>query len=135
VRTEPLTPSSPPDLGENVLVLPDGELGHLARKWVGRTIETRVSCFYADTQEFHCIVTGGARVDFSDLEPDDARADLEMNCDTLKKSSKSRCTVTVRFIFAGFEKLETGSLVGAITLIKARHDHGVLIAPKRRKAR
>jgi hypothetical protein len=105
----------------DVVFVPSSELREQTHKWDGRTVETTANCFHADKGAFRCMAGGRASIDFSELEPYDARDDLEKNCDTLERAFSDRCTVTIRFIYESFEEMEIGAS-GRVTLVRARDD-------------
>lgn len=132
VETPPSSSLLTAKAGEIVRV-PSREISVQTHKWDGRIIETTASCFYADINEFRCIAEGRGRVDFTDLEPAAARADIEKNCDTTDKVAKSRCKVTLRFVYDSFEQMDTGGVFGHITIVKAKDDFGAVILPGKKK--
>ncbi len=107
-----------------VVILPSRELGAHTLKWRDKIVETKAYCSYAG-HEYDCII-GGARVQFSSIEPPEARTEVERRCDNLQKAQDSFCMVTIRFILAGFQASETGGM----TLLKARDGRGALISPR-----
>jgi hypothetical protein len=115
----------------DVVLVPSSELRERTHRWDGRTVETTVNCFHADIGEYRCTAGRHASIDFSDLEPYEARENLEKNCGTLEKSFSDQCTVTIRFIFESFDEMEIGAS-GRLTLVRARDDRGMVIASKRK---
>lgn len=102
------------------------DMGVQTRKWQGKTIETRMSCFYADKDEFRC-TTRSARVDFSSITPPEARRRVEDDCDTIEKSSRARCTFTVRFVWRDSEMRPLG--LSRLHMITAESDAGEIVLP------
>jgi hypothetical protein len=84
------------------------DLATETHKWEGKTIETTNFCFYADVDEFRCSSPGGARVDFTDIQPEAARKSLESNCDTVSKVLSRACRVKVQFVYDHYERVESG---------------------------
>jgi hypothetical protein len=115
-------------LAEEIKRLTAADLAVQTHKWEGKTIETRMSCFYADKDEFRC-VGSRARVDFTDITNAHGRKFLEDNCDTIAKSGRPRCTVTIRFVYESNERVETGVL--PITYVKAEDNKGEVLPSKR----
>ena len=68
------------------------------KKWAGKKVQGTFSCFYADVDEFRCIANR-ARVDFTSLEPPEARKRLEDQCDTIERSNRKTCTVNIQFTY------------------------------------
>jgi len=116
---------------DTVVRLKAQDLSAQTSKWVGKTVETTMSCFYADKDEFRC-VGGGARVDFSSLQPEAERTKIESNCDTISKSAKSVCTVRFQFVYQSNRKVDTGGLMGQMTVIEATDDAGTIMPKGKR---
>ena len=108
------------------------DMGVQTRKWQGKTVETRMSCFYADKDEFRC-TTRGARVDFSSITPPEARQRVEDDCDTIEKSTRARCTFTVRFVWKESEMRPLG--ISRLHMITAENDAGEIMLPPAAKRR
>lgn len=98
-----------PAFADHIVRVSAQDLAVQTHKWDGKTIETVMYCFYADVNEYRCSTPDGARVDFSDLQPDAARASLEKNCDTVSKVLSPACRLRLRFVYEGFDVLELGS--------------------------
>jgi hypothetical protein len=113
---------------EDLKTLTAADLAVQTHKWEGKRVETRMSCFYADKDEFRC-VGSRARVDFTEITNADGRKFLEENCDTIAKSGRPRCTVTIRFVYESNERVETGVL--PITYVKAEDNKGEVLPSKR----
>ena len=86
---------------EEVTKLDGSDLAVETSKWKGKKIETVMSCFYADVEDYRC-VGGDARVDFSTISNEEGKQLLEKNCDTIKKSSRDICKVRIRFVYEDY---------------------------------
>ena len=96
------------------------DLAAETHKWDDRVIETRMSCFYADKEEFRCI-GGGARIDVRRILPAAAQQRIEDRCDTISKSNGKACNLTFKFVYSGFSRMESGNgLLRRITYIAAK---------------
>lgn len=96
------------------------DLSAETHKWDDRVIETRMSCFYADKDEFRCI-GGGARIDVRRILPASVQQRVEDRCDTISKSNGKACNVTFKFVYAGFSRMESGNgLARRINYIAAK---------------
>jgi len=96
------------------------DLAAETHKWDDRVIETRMSCFYADKDEFRCI-GGGARIDVRRILPATAQQRIEDRCDTISKSNGKACNLRFKFVYSGFSRMESGNgLVRRITYIAAK---------------
>jgi hypothetical protein len=127
---------STPALADDVIRLTGPDLGVQTHKWDGKTIETDANCFYADKDEFRCMVGGLARIDFSTIEPKESQAFVERNCDTMEKVFHgAKCKLTIRFVYDGFDEMQTGGLFGRITIVKARGDRGSVVSSEKEKRR
>ena len=113
---------------EDIKKLTSADLSVETHKWDGKTIEASFSCFYADKDEFRCIGVGGGhvRADFSTLTPLEKREGLENDCDTIKKSSSKKCTVTIRFVYTGYSTQEANAF-SKLTLIEAQNNAGEIV--------
>lgn len=111
----------------SIVVLSASDLAAQTHKWDGKQIITTLSCFYADTDEYRC-VGGGARVDFSSLEPSASRERIERNCDTISKSISRRCKVRVQFEYAGYTEMETGGFFRKLTVVLPAAGLGTIIS-------
>jgi hypothetical protein len=94
-------------------------------KWDGKRIQTGAHCFYADKDEYRCMVgiVSGAelvRIDFSEIEPESMKKSIEDNCDTIEKMVLRPCSVTVIFTYAGNGRQE--SLNGRTTMFILAED-------------
>jgi len=128
VSTDSASPSAPTEDADKVaLDLPSAsgvvrlsglDLSAETRKWMGKTVETRASCFYADLNEFRCVASG-FRVDLEQVYPVAARERLERDCDTIAKSSRRGCMVTLRFKYADYSRMESGGYGGRLTVVRA----------------
>ena len=106
---------------DDVKKLSGADLAVQTHKWDGKTVETSGSCFYADVNEYRCVtfgVGGGARVDFSTLEPDAARKKIEDHCDTISKMLTKACIVRFRFVYESYDTHVSGSDVLHIVIAK-----------------
>jgi hypothetical protein len=79
-------------------------------KWDGKTIQATMQCFYADKDEFRCIVGAsgrtGVRVDFQDIEPPSMKKAIEDKCDTVEKAASRLCRVQATFVYLGNNREE-----------------------------
>src|SRR3954454_23182917 len=89
---------------EEITKLEGGDLAVETSKWKGKKIETVMSCFYADVEDYRC-VGGRARLDFSTISNEEGKQLLEKNCDTIKKSSRDICTVRIRFVYEDYRRV------------------------------
>ena len=74
---------------EEITKLEGGDLAVETSKCKGKKIETVMSCFYADVEDYPC-VGGRARVDFSTISNEEGKQHIEQNCDTVDKSMNNR---------------------------------------------
>jgi hypothetical protein len=102
----------------NIVRLSGVDLSAETRKWFGKVVQTKASCFYADVDEFRC-VSSNFRIDLAEIKPASARAKLERECDTIAKSARGVCTVTLRFKYADYSRMENGGLNGRTTMVRA----------------
>ncbi|MCW2314828.1 hypothetical protein M2322_000348 [Rhodoblastus acidophilus] len=121
-----------------VVRLSGADLRAETHKWIGKIVETRARCFYADLHRFQCS-SGHFRVELTEIEPASARATIERECDTATKASRPVCTMPIRFKYAEFARMDLGGADGRLTLVKAVADVGYApaqrIAQKRPDAR
>ena len=106
---------------DDVKKLTGTDLAVQTHKWDGKTIETTGFCFYADVDEYRCMVpgvSGGARVDFSKLEPESARKKLEDKCNTISKMLTKACSIRFQFVYEGYDTHESGTDVFHIVIAK-----------------
>ena len=79
------------------------DLAVQTHKWDDKTIQATAKCFYADTNEYRCGVgvSGNTfvRVDFSEIEPDALKKNIEDNCDTVEKMQSRACYVSITFVY------------------------------------
>lgn len=97
---------------DDVKKLSGSDLAVQTHKWDGRTVETSGYCFYADVNEYRCMtlgVGGGARVDFTKLEPEAARKKIEDNCDTISKMLTKACAVRFQFVYESYDTHVSGN--------------------------
>jgi hypothetical protein len=106
------------------------DLGVQTRKWDGRTVEGRMSCFYADKDEFRCIA-GTARLDLSNITPLFERQKIEKECDTIDRSERSVCTVNLRFVWKSSSMRNLG--LRQQHMIVAVQDTAEIVPAPRRK--
>lgn len=118
-------------LAQEVKTLSPADLAIQTTKWQGKMVETTFRCFYADKDEFRCIA-GRTRVDFSALEPAEARTTLENKCDTVEGLAKnSQCVVKIRFEYEDSEiKDNNGS---RLTVVSAKDSKGEIIPTGKKK--
>ena len=90
-------------------------------KWKGKKIETVMSCYYADIEDYRCVSGEGSRVDFSTISNEEGKEHLEKNCDTLSKSSRDICTMRIVFVDEDYERVENGR---RLTMISAQDEAG-----------
>jgi len=102
----------------NVIRLSGLDLSAETRKWIGKIVETRASCFYADLNEFRCVASG-FRIDLAQIQPRETREKLERECDTIGKSARRLCMVTLRFKYADYTRMDTGGYSGHLTVVRA----------------
>ena len=114
---------------DDVLKVSSQDLAVQTHKWDGKTIEVVLSCFYADLADYRC-VGRGARVDLTTIEDEKSRAYIEKNCDTISKSDKRACTVTVRFVYESFDTMDT-NFGGKLTVIAAKDGVGTVLLKAR----
>jgi hypothetical protein len=100
-------------------------------KWKGKKIETVMSCFYADVEDYRCVGGTGSRVDFSIISNEEGKQHLEKNCDTIGKISKDICTVRIRFVYEDFERRERAN--SNFTLISAEDQKGEVFPVDRKR--
>lgn len=98
-------------------------------KWVGKTIEAKAFCFYADKADFRCLFhVGGARIDFTELQPTEAQEYIENTCGTLKQAASEKCHFTLRFVYERFDVQESGSNDGGrLTMITAKDNKAIIV--------
>ncbi|MGO9005476.1 MAG: hypothetical protein ACLQIQ_07720 [Beijerinckiaceae bacterium] len=76
-------------------------------KFKGKPIELAgVRCFYADVNEYRCIGRAhDAVVVFAkDVEPEEAKSDLEDRCGAIKQIEAPACRKTIRFVVQDFSE-------------------------------
>lgn len=117
-----------PAVADDIVRVTMIDLAVQTHKWDGKTMETSAYCFYADVDEFRCTWPGGARVDFSDIEPKDAQTRIEKNCDTLSKAFTRACLVKFRFVYDHFTTLATDD--GGVIHIVVATDNKATLAGK-----
>jgi len=129
--TESTEPQKKPSLlqSRDVVRLAGNDLAVQTHKWDGKIIETKAHCFYADINEYRCMAgtLATARIDFSSIEPDDALANIERNCDTIEKMGGKKCFVTIRFTYESFKEIDMGGLYGKMTMILAKNAEGAIV--------
>jgi len=106
---------------DDVKKLSGDDLGVQTHKWDGKTIETTGFCFYADVNEYRCLAKGrigGARIDFSKLEPASEKKRIEDNCDQLAKMLTKTCAVRLQFVYEGFDTHMVGTDLVRVVLAK-----------------
>lgn len=106
---------------DDVKKLSGSDLAVQTHKWDGKTIETTGYCFYADLNEYRCMtvgVTGGARIDFTTLEPEAARKKIEDNCDTVTKMLSKKCEFRFQFVYKAYDVHVSGNDVFHIVIAK-----------------
>jgi hypothetical protein len=107
---------------DDVKKLSGADLAVQTHKWDGKTIETSGFCFYADVNEYRCMVPGaggvGARVDFMTMEPDAARQKIEDHCDTISKMLTKACAVRFQFVYESYDTHVSGADVFHIVIAK-----------------
>ena len=113
-------------LADDVVRVTSLDLAAQTHKWDGKTIETQSYCFYADVNEFRCAMPGGARIDFTDLQPDAARAVIEKNCDTISKFMSRPCFIKFRFVYESYGLLDANDGTQLHT-VKAKDDIGTIL--------
>jgi hypothetical protein len=81
------------------------DLAVQTHKWDGKVIQMNVQCFYADVDEYRCMIGGGAgafvRVDFAEVEPAEIKKAMDDNCDTIEKMLTRGCSFQVTFTYMG----------------------------------
>jgi hypothetical protein len=86
------------------------DLSVQTHKWDGKTIQATMRCFFADKDEYRCIVglsgRTGVRVDFQDIEPPNMKKMIEDKCDTVAKSVLRACMVQSTFVYLGNDREE-----------------------------
>jgi hypothetical protein len=97
-------------------------------KWIGRTIETKAFCFYADRDEFRCMAGPRARIDFTKLYPYEAQTYIQNKCDTINKAFSKMCLVTLRFTYEKFDEMDSGGMSGKTTIVIAKDNKGTIVA-------
>jgi len=113
--------------------LSSADLAVQTSKWEGRLVEATFRCFYADKDEFRCIA-GRARVDFSEIVPAEARAELENKCDTIEGAARRpECSVKVRFTYEGSDIQQSG--ISSLTVVSAKDGKGEIIPTAKKKRR
>ena len=100
-------------------------------KWQGKKIETVMSCFYADVEDYRC-VGGRARVDFSTISNEEGKQHIEQNCDTVDKSMSNRCTLRIVFVYEDFERREVNRSEN-LTYISAQDEKGEVFPAERKR--
>lgn len=114
-----------------VVRLSGADLRAETHKWVGKIVETRARCFYADLHRFQCSAAQ-FRVELTEIEPAAARATIERECDTTAKASRPVRVVPIRFKYGEYARMDLGGADGRLTLVKAVADVGY--APAQRVA-
>ncbi|MDH7797196.1 MULTISPECIES: hypothetical protein [unclassified Beijerinckia] len=106
------TPTSSPELSAKAApITPDltgptkkllaRDLAAQTSKWDGQRIETTMSCFYADKNDYRCS-GGGARIDISRVSNAQGREIVEDRCDTLTKSASRACNFRIVFVYGRY---------------------------------
>ena len=109
---------------QEVRKLSAADLAVQTKKWAGKKVQGTFSCFYADVDEFRCIANR-ARVDFTSLEPPEARKRLEDQCDTIERSNRKTCTVNIQFTYEESDIRQNGLF--QMTVITAEDNKGVVV--------
>ncbi|MGO8738581.1 hypothetical protein [Rhodoblastus sp.] len=121
-----------PSFADDVKRLSGADLAVQTHKWEGETIETTGHCFYADVDEYRCVVGGpggAARIDFKTITPDAARQNLEDHCDTVEKLSSRACFVRFQFVYESFDLL-AGSYGQLTTLVIPKDGAATIVGKK-----
>jgi len=90
-----------PDLTGPTKKLLARDLAAQTSKWNGQRIETTMSCFYADRNDYRCI-GGGTRIDVSRVANAEGRQWVEDRCDTLSKSTSRACNYRIVFVYGRY---------------------------------
>lgn len=90
-----------PDLAGPAKKLLARDLAAQTSKWDGQRIETTMSCFYADRNDYRCI-GGGTRIDVSRVANAEGRQWVEDRCDTLSKSTSRACNFRIVFVYGRY---------------------------------
>ena len=88
--------------------LTSADLAVETHKWDGKQIQTIAQCFFADTDEYRCMIVGAngyihdaVRVDFKEITPPEMKKAVEDNCDTLDKAMQSKtCRFQIAFTYS-----------------------------------
>lgn len=111
---------------DDVKILSGEDLSIQTRKWVGKTIQTKAMCLYADKDEFRCMVSDATRIDFMKFEPDSAQKEIEDRCDTLAKAASPKCVFTIRFVYEDFGSVDSGGILGKTRIVIAKDNKGFI---------
>lgn len=103
-----------------------GDLEAQTHKWVGKVVETKLGCFYADVDEFRCF-SGRFRVDFATFFPAAAQSAIQRDCDTISKSQRRSCVVTLRFKYVDYAPMDMPGFVGRINVVTAKDNVGYIV--------
>jgi hypothetical protein len=116
-------------IATNVKRISAADLAVETHKWEGAVIETSLSCFFADTDEYRCFDGKGlarVRVDFGKFDYAGA-AYLRNHCDTLSLADTRPCSVKLRFTYEAFHRQDMGGLAGNMTFIEPRDGYGEIV--------
>lgn len=95
-------------------------------KWVGKVVETKLGCFYADVDEFRCF-SGRFRVDFTAIFPPAAQSAIQRDCDTISKSQHRACTAVLRFEYVDYSSMDIPGFVGRVNVVTAKDNVGYIV--------
>jgi len=90
-----------------------------------------MQCFYADTDEYRCVVgmsgMTGVRIDFQDFAPVSMKKLIEDKCDTVAKSSSRSCRVQASFVYLADHREEQSN--GTVLMIIIPEDGKATLTP------
>jgi hypothetical protein len=102
------------------------DLSVQTHKWVGKVIETKANCFYADLNEFRCF-SSRFRVDFERIFPPSTQSAIERECDTISKSGRRACSVALRFEYVDYAPMDVPGLAGRFNVVRAKDNVGFIV--------
>lgn len=90
------------------------------RKYIGKEIELKLRCYYADVEDYRCLAPDGTKLllQAQAIEPKESEDRIDAACDTVKKSvMNDTCLVPLRFTFAADDVFEDQEYTGTKRLI------------------
>ncbi len=118
-RTDDLLDAADAD----VVRLEGDDLAVQTRRWAGKIVSARMSCFYADVGDYRCLA-GPARVDFTMIMPEAAAGALRRDCDRIRRLDSSACRKTIRFVYSAMRHVVKDDGSTAI-MVEAKDAFGV----------